>query len=182
MYKRHMEQKPDNLSTEKEQSLTAQFYTLYAAKLLTYITRHIRAASDAEDVLFEVFLAVIERERELHVLSEDEQRAWLWTVARNKIVDRHRRAQRGEPVPLEHVADMLDDQWLPEQVTLRREERQFLHTSVQHLPPLQQEVLYLRFIAGLRSSEIAAVLQKNEAAIRKQLSRTLMTLRTRFER
>ena len=163
-------------------SLTSALYAAYAAKLHSYISRHVRLASDAEDLLFEVFLAVIERERGLENMLEDEQRAWLWSVARNKVADLHRRAKRREDVPLDRVAQALDDALLPEQVTLRHEEYQLLHTHLQQLPTAQQEILYLRFTAGLRTAEIAVVLQKSEAAIRKMLSRTLNTLRTLYVR
>ncbi len=170
------------MPTAADNSLSSELYTAYAAKLLSYISRHVRLTSDAEDLLFEVFLAVIERERDLENMLEDEQRAWLWSVARNKVVDLHRRAKRREDVPLDHVAEVLDDALLPEQVTLRHEEYQLLRTHLQQLPTLQQEILYLRFTAGLRTAEIAVVLHKSEAAIRKMLSRTLNTLRTVYAR
>ena len=163
-------------------SLTSELYAAYAAKLLSYISRHVRLASDAEDLLFEVFLAVIEREHALENMLEDEQRAWLWSVARNKVVDSHRQAKRREDVPLDHVAEVLDDALQPEQVMLRHEEYQLLRTHLQQLPTLQQEILYLRFTVGLRTAEIAVVLHKSEAAIRKMLSRTLNTLRTVYAR
>lgn len=163
-------------------SLTAALYDAYAAKLHSYISRQVQLASDAEDLLFEVFLAAIERERDLEQMLEDEQRAWLWSVARNKVADVYRRAKRREHVPLEHIAEVLDDTLLPEQVTLRREEYQLLRSHLQQLPPAQQEILYLRFTAGLRTAEIAVVLHKSEAAIRKMLSRTLNTLRSLYVR
>jgi RNA polymerase sigma factor (sigma-70 family) len=165
-----------------DNSLTAQLYTCYAAKLLTYISKNMQSSVDAEDLLFEVFLAVIEREHDLEMRLEDERRAWLWSVAHNKIIDSYRRSQRRENVPLESVKEMLDEEWLPEQTTLRHEEHQLLHTHLQSLPTIQQELLYLRFTAGLRSAEIAVILHKSEAAVRKMLSRTLNTLRTIYER
>jgi RNA polymerase sigma-70 factor (ECF subfamily) len=170
------------MPTAADNSLTSELYAAYAAKLLSYISRHVRLASDAEDLLFEVFLAVIEREHALENMLEDEQRAWLWSVARNKVVDSHRQAKRREDVPLDHVAEVLDDALQPEQVMLRHEEYQLLRTHLQQLPTLQQEILYLRFTVGLRTAEIAVVLHKSEAAIRKMLLRTLNTLRTVYAR
>ncbi len=182
MQRSEMEQGKKPGSLECDHSLTAYFYTEYGAKLLSYIHRHVGVASDAEDILFEVFVVVIQREQELALLSFDEQRAWIWTVARNKIVDSHRRAKRSENIPLESVEGLLDRQWHPEQITLWREEQQHLHKCVQSLPPLQQEVLYLRFIGGLHSVEIAEIIHKSDAAVRKLISRTLAILRVNFER
>jgi DNA-directed RNA polymerase specialized sigma24 family protein len=41
-------------------------------------------------------------------------------------------------------------------------------------------LLTLRFVVGLNSREIAAVLGMREAAVRKQLSRSLRTLKERY--
>ncbi|MFI5421661.1 MAG: RNA polymerase sigma factor, partial [Nitrososphaerales archaeon] len=62
------------------------------------------------------FLAALERERDVAGMLADEQRAWLWTVARNKANDYHRRHRRQHNVPLEHVEEMIDEASTPEQV------------------------------------------------------------------
>ncbi len=56
-----------------------------------------------------------------------------------------------------------------------------LQASIQKLPALQQEIVRLRFVLGLRSAEIATVLQKSEGAVRVMLSRSLKLLRTIYE-
>lgn len=49
------------------------------------------------------------------------------------------------------------------------------------LPTLQQQVLRLRFEEGLPSAEIAALLGKQDSAVRKLLSRTLNALRSLYQ-
>jgi DNA-directed RNA polymerase specialized sigma24 family protein len=61
---------------------------------------------DAEDGLLDGFLAALERES-LRALSKQEQRHWLWRVARNKMVDYYRRTARRPQVPLEEVTETL---------------------------------------------------------------------------
>ncbi len=46
---------------------------------------------------------------------------------------------------------------------------------------LQQEIVRLRFVFDLRSAEIAAILHKNEGAVRVMLSRALKLLRRIYE-
>jgi RNA polymerase sigma-70 factor, ECF subfamily len=53
---------------------------------------------------------------------------------------------------------------------------------LQRLSAVQQEVLQLRFIGGLRCTEIAVLLNKREGAIRSILSRALNGLRKYYER
>jgi RNA polymerase sigma factor (sigma-70 family) len=69
----------------------------------------------------------------------------------------------------------------PEYAALQQEEYRQLHTVIRGLPTIQQQILHLRFGAGLRIFEIAALLNKREAAVRKQLSRTLTFLRTHYD-
>jgi RNA polymerase sigma-70 factor (ECF subfamily) len=49
---------------------------------------------------------------------------------------------------------------------------------VQQLPWLQQQILRLRFVNDLTSSEIANIVGKSDAAVRMTLSRTLNLLRS----
>jgi RNA polymerase sigma-70 factor (ECF subfamily) len=132
---------------------------------------------DAEDILFEVFLAALEHEADLVELAEDQQRAWLWTVARNRLIDAYRRKKRRPDVPLESITEMIDQAHTPEQAALRGEEDEQVRRWIRTLPPQQQEVLTMRFTGEMRCAEIAAILQKNEGAVRTMLSRALNALR-----
>ena len=97
-------------------------------------------------------------------------------------MDHYRRSSRHLTVPLEQGTELLemDAALTPEQVVLRQEEQDRLLGAIRQLPPLQQEVLRLRFVAGLRAAEMASLLGKREIAVRKLLSRTLNLLRSRY--
>lgn len=168
--------------SHRDTSFTSSLYQHYAPKLLAYIERHILSTNDAEDILFEVFLIAFEHEQDLCAMQEDEQRAWLWTVARNKVIDYQRRLRRRPAIPLEQLAEVsAPDEHTPERAVLRNEEHERLHSHLKQLSALQQEVLLLRFSGGLRCAEIATVLHKREGAIRTLISRALNTLRTIYE-
>ena len=171
-----------NNTSHEDNSFTSSLYQHYAPKLLAYIGRHIPSTNDAEDILFEVFLIAFEHEQDLCIMQEDEQRAWLWTVARNKVIDHQRRLRRRPAIPLEQLVEVSAcDEYTPEKAALRKEEHESLHTHLKQLSALQQEVLHLRFSGGLRCAEIATVLHKREGAIRTLISRALNTLRTIYE-
>jgi RNA polymerase sigma-70 factor (ECF subfamily) len=162
----------------EDDSLCAQLYRCYAPGILAYLQRHMPTQEDAEDLLLDVFLSALEYELRLAGLSEDEHRAWLVTVARNKMIDYHRRASRRRFFSLEKAKSTLDgEEKMPEKVLVRDEEHHRLRSYLQQLPATQQEVLQLRFTAGLRCTEIARVLNKREGAVRTMLSRALNTLR-----
>ena len=74
----------------EDDSPCARLYRSYAPGILAYLRRHVPTQEDAEDLLLDVFLAALEYEPRLAGLAEDELRAWLATVARNKMIDHHR--------------------------------------------------------------------------------------------
>jgi RNA polymerase sigma-70 factor (ECF subfamily) len=89
-----------------DDALTDRLYEHHAAAIFTYLRQHTRSREDAEDILVDTFLAAIESEQ-FAQLSEQAQVAWLWRVARNKVVDAFRRAAVRRSVPLEAVAEVL---------------------------------------------------------------------------
>ena len=163
-------------------SETAKLYRHHARKLLDYFYQHLSCLPDAEDLLLEIFLIAWEHEQALGNMLEQEQRAWLWTIARNKMIDYYRRTGRRRSIPLEHVAEMLDnEERMPESLALQGEEHATLRAYLTRLSTLQQEVLQLRFTVGLHCAEIAEVLNKREGAVRTMLSRALNMLRHYYE-
>lgn len=160
-------------------SLASRLYELHASALFAYLRQKTASREDAEDVLVEVFVAAVEHST-FAQLGEKEQAAWLWRVARNKVVDLHRRSQLRQGLDLNLFAHTLyaDDEHVPEQVALREEEYAHLHHHLEKLSPLQRQALQLRFANGLRCSEIAKLLGKREGTIRTMLSRTLNALRS----
>jgi RNA polymerase sigma-70 factor (ECF subfamily) len=156
----------------------AVLYQRFAPVLFAYLYRHTSSREDAEDLLLEVFLAALEHTG-FAALSAKEQESWLWSVARNKMIDHYRRATRHPGVQLDLVLDDLyeREEYAPEHVLLRREEYAHLRAKIAQLPEFQQEVLRLRFANDLHCAEIAVVLQKSEGAIRMVLSRTMKMLR-----
>lgn len=164
-----------------EESPAAALYDRYGALILAYLRRHTASLEDAEDLLLDVFVAALEQDQ-LAAVPESARERWLQRVARNKVVDHYRRSAHSLTVPLEQGTETLEmaAALAPEQVVLRQEERGRLLGAIQQLPPLQQEVLRLRFVAGLRAAEIASLLGKREVAVRKLLSRTLNLLRSRY--
>src|SRR5260370_4592825 len=57
-----------------------------------------------------------------------------------------------------------------------------LKTLLARLNPAQRELLALRFAAGLSSPEIARVVGKSPAAVKKQLTRLLHTLNEQYRK
>jgi hypothetical protein len=68
---------------------------------------------------------------------------------------------------LEQVQEILraDEVHNPEHIVIRREEVGRLHQAIHNLSVLQQQVLHLRFGAGLRFAQIAVLLNKRAVLV-----------------
>jgi RNA polymerase sigma factor (sigma-70 family) len=159
--------------------MTDVLYDRYAALIFTYLRQRTRTREDAEDLLEDIFIAAME-DAKFQYLPEQAQVAWLWRVARNKLIDNFRRALARQHVSLDLMMETLfeDEADAPELAALRLDHVALVERLLQQLSPLQQELIRLRFGENLRNAEIARRLGKQEAAVRTMLSRTLNLLRT----
>ena len=157
-------------------------YERHAAIILAYVRSRTASWQDAEDLTLEVFLTALEHDN-LSWLTDKQQLVWLWRVAHNKLIDSYRRPGQPPAVSLEQVVENAshDEALTPEQLVLRREELERLYKAIGKLPPQQQQVLQLRYGEGLRFAEIAVLLNKREATVRKICSRSLVLLRRIYE-
>jgi len=165
-----------------DQSHLAVLYRQYAPRILDYLSRQVSSAQDAEDILIDVFVAALESET-FAVLTEQKQQAWLWRVARNKVIDTYRRAEGVRRLPLEYIDEQLieDTGPNPEQVSIQQEEDSKLALLLKRLSPLQQRVLYLRFGENLRCAQIAVQIGQRESSVRSLLSRAFNLLRHHYQ-
>ncbi|WP_126625909.1 RNA polymerase sigma factor [Dictyobacter alpinus] len=169
---------------ENVDSTIAVVYQQHAPKLITYLRLHLPLREDAEDILVDIFVAAMENQT-FSTLEPVQQRQWLWRVAHNKVADYYRLvAHKRHTVTLEEITDSLldDDELAPEWLAERSEEHTNLQMHVQGLPEIQQKVLHLRFVNGLRCADIARMIGKREGNVRMILSRTLNLLRSIYER
>ena len=157
-------------------------YERHAAIILAYVRSRTASWQDAEDLTLEVFLTALEHDN-LSWLTDKQQLVWLWRVAHNKLIDSYRRPGQPPAVSLEQVVENAshDEALMPEQLVLRREELERLYKAIGKLSPQQQQVLQLRYGEGLRFTEIAVLLNKREATVRKICSRSLVLLRRIYE-
>jgi len=161
----------------------ARLYRKFAPGVLTYVRLRVPSPEDAEDLVVEVFVAALESAK-FAALSEKEKQLWLWRVTRNKVIDTYRRTKIRQNVALDQVAEGLfeDEVSSPEYSALRQEDYMDLYAHLQSLPPLQQQILRMRFGQDLSCREIATTLGMQENLVRVTLSRSLNLLRKIYRR
>src|ERR1700753_1094990 len=151
----------------------------YGHVIFVYIRKYTLTREDAEDITSEVFTAAL-MQNDLNYLRPEDQLAWLKKVMHNKLVDNYRRLNRRMTVNIDLFAEILYDNEEPEQIIVQNEAHNQLHSYIQQLPSLQQQLLYLRYVHNLRCAEIGVLINKSEAAVSQILACTRTILRTAY--
>jgi RNA polymerase sigma factor (sigma-70 family) len=132
----------------------------------------------AEDITAQVFERALARLAS--VREPDRVRAWLFTIARNAIVDERRRRR---PAAELEAADLVEHLWVdsPEQEAEQREEWRRLVAYIGGLSDRERELLGLKFAAGLTNREVGQVLNLSEDNVAQIAHRAIAKLRRRFD-
>lgn len=157
----------------------APLYERYVTRIYRYLRSRIPTDEEASDLTQQVFanaLAALPTYR----IGATPFAAWLFRIARNLATDAHRR--RRVTIAWEFLPESLHPLYQPdaESAIRRQEEAAHLRSLLMQLPPEKREIVLLRFVGGLTASEIGTVVGKSEAAIHKQLARTLRSLKEHY--
>lgn len=149
-------------------------YRTHVMQLYRYFYHHIGNVHDAED------LTAMTMSKALANLDRYEGRgtfaAWLFSIARHTLVDNHR--QYRPTIDLLSVRSThTDPAPSPESEAVQADQAYRLNRLLKQLPSGQHDALALRYFAGLRTAEIAAVLGRSEGAVKQLIHRALVTLR-----
>lgn len=151
-------------------------YQQWLTPVYRYFYYRVGEAKDAEDLTAQVFLKVYEelpRYRDRGAFP-----AWLFAVVRNKAAD-HFRSRRFN-VSLESV-DLPGETRDLLALAAQTDEIRRLNRLIRSLPEEEQELIRLRFVAGLGYKEIGAILHRKEDTVRKTTSRLLARLQSQLE-
>src|SRR6266545_1598439 len=133
------------------------------ARLRNFIRKRVADEADAEDLLQDVFYELVEAYRLMKPIEQ--VGAWLFRVARNRIIDLFRKRRvdrlREEPMVAEDGAPMLEDLLPspdagPEAVYARNLLLEELDDALEELPAEQREVFIAHELEGQSFRELAA--------------------------
>ena len=173
-----------------------RLYLRHRGPLFTYVLHHSGRRSLAEDVTQDVFLRIV-RGRASYS-RRGSFRAWIYTIARNLIVDARRRnrtradsegsVQRNETAreeggPRSPVDEALtqDPAADPDRRSESLELGRRIRAALQRLPDEQREVFLLRERAGLDFRAIAEVTGVGLATVKSRMRYALAGLRERLQ-
>ena len=177
----------NGLMTQQDQRISDSVKRNYAS-LRAFIRKRVADQSDAEDILQEVFYELVEAYRMMQPIEQ--VTAWLFRVARNRIIDLFRRRARegtagtkvndeGEELSLEELLPSSDAG--PDAAYARTVLLDALDEALDELPAEQRDVFVAHELMGYSFKEIA---EQTGISVNTLLSRkhyAVLHLRERLE-
>jgi RNA polymerase sigma-70 factor (ECF subfamily) len=152
-------------------------YRAYATRVYRYVYARVSNHQDAEDLTAQVFEAVLAGLKNFG--GRKNFSAWLFTIARNKVVDSYRKNKF--KLPLDAAQHVAADDPDPLHVVVNNEALDALAALVDELEPDKQELIHLRFAGGLTYAAIGEVVGKTESAVKMSIHRLLQQLHEQME-
>jgi len=147
------------MTDSKAYSITA-IVNDYRRRLLGFIRKRVSNEADAEDILQDVFYQLLGNKEPV-----DQVASWLFTVARNKIIDSKRKKQ---PLSTDFLFSnmendemgewmdiLLDDSSNPETLYLRNLFQETLKEALNELPEEQKQAFVLNELDGIPFKQIS---------------------------
>jgi len=156
----------------------AALYRALNPPLLRYLRHH--AGPVAEDLASEVWMALAPR---LATFAGDESdfRALMFTIARRRVVDEHRRRGRRPATALLADYDAPAGESPEDLVVAGLTAQGAVEALACHLPSDQAEIVLLRVLGDLDVAQVAAIVGKTNGAVRVAQHRALQRLREVFD-
>ena len=135
-----------------------QTYKAERKNLLSYIKAKVGDIEDAEDLLQDVFYSSL---LNLNALESMENLiGWLYTVAKNKIIDRYRK-RKNQNISIEDelsVKELIDESGIKtDDGCTRSLILDAIWNAIEELPVEQRNVIILQAIEGVSFREIASI-------------------------
>jgi RNA polymerase sigma-70 factor (ECF subfamily) len=159
---------------EYDESALEALYQTYYPKIYNYAFLQMGDVHASEDLAADVMLKMLESIKSYQFRGLPFG-AWVFRIARNRLIDLHRRRRRRGEVDLSEtlVSSLASPQALAEQAI----ERGQIQIALKHLTDEQRQVIVLKFIEGFDNRSAGRVMNRSEGAIKSLQHRAIGSLR-----
>ncbi len=150
-------------------------YDQWLQPIYRYVLSRVKHVDDAKDITSQTFLSAWKNHERYQ--ERGEFAAWLFSIARNKINDHFRQIRRrNNQIQVPGNEDIYKVYAEPQNETLIA-----LRQVISTLSEKEQELIRLRYVAGLDFATIAKISHRSPAACRKACSRLVAKLKAHFD-
>jgi RNA polymerase sigma-70 factor, ECF subfamily len=173
----------------QDAGLLDQLIVRYQHRLMRYLLFLTGNREMADDLFQEVWMRVLTRGGQFNGKARFE--TWLFTIARNLVIDQRRKRTMSSLDELFEVGgdddrpmtfEVADHEPSPFDQLSSVEDRQQIGEALLHLDTLYREVLVLRFHEDLSLDEIAKVTRAPLSTVKSRLYRGMAAIKPRLER
>jgi len=154
-----------------------QLYDRFSTLVFTIAMRMLKARSDAEDLLQEVFVQVW-RQAQSYSVQRGSPEAWIVNIARSRAIDKIRSIRRMEKsFVLTDDPARAESSDNVESSAAESEARMAMNSALANLPETQRKVLELAYFDGLTQTEIANRLAEPLGTVKTRMRSGIQRLR-----
>lgn len=156
-----------NQLKKQDQEAFAQIYDLYVESIYRFIYFKINNKEEAQDLTSEVFLKAwnsVQNKGEVVVKTLP---AFLYRIARNTVIDHYRKKKHDYSLDemVENSTEPINEKDLGKDFDANMD-MATLEKALHELKDEYREIIVLRYVDELSTSEIASILDKNKGAVR----------------
>ena len=172
MYRLKVKEQNNNEKSE----LFIEMYDRHADHIYRFVLLKVSNKDLAWDITQECFLKVWQYHKDSDSGIKN-YRAFIFSIARNLIIDYWRRKDKTATIDLEEVAFALEDAGnLHEETSIKHETLELME-FINQLPEHQKEILLLRYVEDLPFSEIAKIIGKSAVSARVEAHRAVKKIK-----
>ncbi len=156
-----------------------RLYEFYYPRLRIFMGKRNVDERTAQDLAQEVMIKVWCKSDQFDP-SRANAGAWIFTIARNLLIDRVRQEKRRQ-IDIEDPLFQLDAPPSAEQSAIAKSDKSVISEALHELPPDQERILRLSFIHGKKSREIAEEMAMPLNTVKSKIRRGVQILRRSME-
>jgi RNA polymerase sigma-70 factor (ECF subfamily) len=155
------------LSKSEEVEYT-KVYKEYRQDILRYVNSRVNSREIAVDMTSKIFIKLFTN---WHGIEMETVRAWLYTVAKNELIDYYR--AKKEKVSLTDIFYIDDSGNTTEKEAVKEIKKDKLRSAIQDLDEETQEIVTLKVYEELTFKEISKVLELKKGAVKMRYYRAI---------
>ena len=155
-----------------------ELYNRYKQAIFAFFMNNTNNISRSEDLVQLTFERVIKYSNNYQ--GKGSFRSWLYSIARNVLVDEYRKKQKNLTRPIDEIVESSSDMSTVEHQLISGERAALLHEAINKLDPEKRELLSMIKLNEMKYREVAALYNMNESTVKVKIFRIMNELKNKL--
>ncbi|MFN0192817.1 MAG: sigma-70 family RNA polymerase sigma factor [Aestuariivirga sp.] len=168
------------VAAKRDRECFAALFDYFAPRIKSFMMRKGVSAELAEDLVQETMVAVWTKAA-LYSAEKGTVSTWIFTIARNRRIDRARRESSAHFTDIDDF-DAASDDPASDELLNRAQEDGYVARALAQIPAEQREILILSYVEDVPQSEIAARLKMPLGTVKSRMRLAYKRLKKLLEK